>query len=193
MAFCPKCGADIGEVTAGFCAVCGSNLETNEKETGFGQAPPPPYPSPPPGYQTPPPGYQQGPPPPYQGPPPGYQAPPPGYQQGPPPPYQGTPPGYQGPPPGYQGIGMYARGPHNEGLFTAAFILMIIVIVIICISGISSLGFGLIPLAWCIPMTVHISKIKKGLAPNTIAFGVCTLLFAGVISGILLLVAPKDV
>ena len=50
----------------------------------------------------------------------------------------------------------------------------------------------LIPLAWMIPMTVHIYKIYKGMKANTIAFGVCTLIFCNLISGILLLCSDKD-
>jgi hypothetical protein len=163
---------------------------------GFDQADPPPgFYQTPPGYQ-PPPGYQQQPPPPeyayQQTPPPGYQQTPPGYQ--PPPGYQQTPPGYQ-PPPGYYqapqpGYG-YQQGPpypryENQGLFTAAFVFIIIGAVIMSIS---TYGIGL---AWCIPMTIHASRIWKGNKPNTIAFGVCSLLFVGLIGGILLLVAPKD-
>ncbi len=50
----------------------------------------------------------------------------------------------------------------------------------------------LIPLAWMIPMTVHTYGIYKGTKPNTVAFGVCTLLFIGVVSGVLLLCSSKD-
>ena len=50
---------------------------------------------------------------------------------------------------------------------------------------------NLIPMAWVIPMTVHCERISKGTKPNTVAFGVCSLLFASPVSGILLLCAPK--
>lgn len=53
-------------------------------------------------------------------------------------------------------------------------------------------GFFVIPLAWMIPMTVISWKIYKGMKPNTVAFGVCTLLFINMISGILLLVSTKN-
>ena len=79
---------------------------------------------------------------------------------------------------------MYQR--EDAGLLNAAFVLMIIMTIIMAIPT-----FG-IALAWCIPMTVHVNKIKNGLAANTIGFGVCTLLFVGIIPGILLLVAKKD-
>ena len=47
---------------------------------------------------------------------------------------------------------------------------------------------SLIPLAWQIPMTVHVFKARaRGTAIGT-AFKVCTLLFVSLISGILLLV-----
>ncbi len=58
----------------------------------------------------------------------------------------------------------------------------------------SCVGFGLllVPLAWMIPMTVHSWGIYKGNKPNTVAFGVCTLLFLNLIGGIMLLVSKKD-
>jgi hypothetical protein len=74
----------------------------------------------------------------------------------------------------------------KEGLFTAAFIFMILGTIVLAANT-----FG-IALAWCIPMTIHSYKIKQGVSPNTIAFGVCSLLFVGLIAGILLLVAGKD-
>ncbi len=54
------------------------------------------------------------------------------------------------------------------------------------------IGWTIIPLAWMIPMTVISYGIYKGTKKNTTAFGVCTLLFVNLISGILLLVAKKD-
>lgn len=53
-------------------------------------------------------------------------------------------------------------------------------------------AFAIIPLAWMIPMTVHSWGIYKGTKPNTVAFGVCTLIFLNLISGILYLVSTKD-
>ncbi|HEX7483697.1 MAG TPA: hypothetical protein VF281_00950 [Candidatus Saccharimonadales bacterium] len=53
-------------------------------------------------------------------------------------------------------------------------------------------GWTLIPLAWMIPMTVISYGIYKGTKKNTVAFGVCTLLFVSLVGGILLLVAKKD-
>jgi len=55
-----------------------------------------------------------------------------------------------------------------------------------------SVGWLLIPLAWMIPMTVISYGIWKGTKKNTVAFGVCTLIFVNIVSGILLLVAKKD-
>lgn len=53
-------------------------------------------------------------------------------------------------------------------------------------------GWLLIPLAWMIPMTVISYGIYKGEKKNTVAFGVCTLIFVSLVGGILLLVAKKD-
>ncbi|MGI6032168.1 MAG: DUF2510 domain-containing protein [Coriobacteriales bacterium] len=59
---------------------------------------------------------------------------------------------------------------------------------------ISCVGFAefIIPLAWMIPMTVISWKIYKGTRANTTAFGVCTLIFVSLVSGILLLCSTKD-
>jgi len=205
MAYCQNCGADAGSDT--YCSKCGSILPTQEDAPEFASplppehtSPPPPseYSSPPPpDYASPPPGYATPPPPGYATPPP-----PPGYTTPPPPPGYAVPPpppGYASPPPpGYAPYSGYApsqnmepgapyqRWAENDGLFTVAYIFMIICTVIV---GLCTLGIGL---AWCIPMTIHSNKIRKGLAPNTIAFGVCCLIFVALIPGILLLVAPKD-
>lgn len=53
-------------------------------------------------------------------------------------------------------------------------------------------GWTLIPLAWMIPMTVISYGIYKGTKKNTVAFGVCMLIFVNLVSGILLLVSKKD-
>ena len=43
-----------------------------------------------------------------------------------------------------------------------------------------------------IPMCVRSWGIYKGTKPNTVAFGVCTLIFLSLIGGILLLISKKD-
>jgi len=54
------------------------------------------------------------------------------------------------------------------------------------------IGWLIVPLAWMIPMTVISWGIYKGTKKNTTAFGVCTLIFVSLASGILLLVSKKD-
>ncbi len=55
------------------------------------------------------------------------------------------------------------------------------------ILGTVIMGLYLIPLAWCIPMTVsYCKKIKSG-EPISTAFKVCSLLFVSLIGGILML------
>ena len=44
-----------------------------------------------------------------------------------------------------------------------------------------ALGWTLLPLAWMIPMTVMSWGIYKGTRANTVAFGVCNLLFMNAI------------
>lgn len=56
------------------------------------------------------------------------------------------------------------------------------------IVGTVFLGVYLIPLAWCIPMTIEIYHHYKEGKELSVAFKVCTLLFVSVVSGILLLV-----
>lgn len=73
---------------------------------------------------------------------------------------------------------------NDKTLYLVAFILNIVSTV--------SVGWLIIPLAWMIPMTVISYGIYKGTKKNTTAFGVCTLIFLNLISGILLLVAKKD-
>lgn len=73
---------------------------------------------------------------------------------------------------------------HDKNLRLIAFIFMLISTIIF--------GFALIPLAWCIPMTVHCYGLYKGTKNNTVAFGVCSLIFVSLISGILLLCSNKE-
>ena len=63
---------------------------------------------------------------------------------------------------------------------------------ILCVVSCVGSCWLLVPLAWMIPMTVHSWGIYKGTKPNTVAFGVCTLIFVTLIGGILLLVSKKD-
>lgn len=67
----------------------------------------------------------------------------------------------------------------DAGLTTAAKILMII--------GTVFMGFYIIPLAWCIPMTVSYFNKVKNNQPISTAFKVCSLLFVSLIGGILML------
>ena len=73
---------------------------------------------------------------------------------------------------------------HEDGLRLAAFIFCIVSMVVV--AWIS------IPLAWMIPMSVRCWRIYKRTRPNTMAFGVCMLIFMSLIAGILLLIAEKD-
>lgn len=61
----------------------------------------------------------------------------------------------------------------DRNLRLAAFILNIISMV--------ALGWTLLPLAWMSPMTVMSWGIYKGTRANTVAFGVCNLLFINAI------------
>lgn len=69
--------------------------------------------------------------------------------------------------------------------------LRLIAFIFAIISTVSA-GFLILPLCWMIPMTVYCWKLYKGTRANTVAFGVCTLIFLSVVSGILLLVSTKE-
>lgn len=67
---------------------------------------------------------------------------------------------------------------------------------VLCVICTVAMGFMIIPLAWCIPMTISVYKYYKGETDLSIGFRICVLLFVSVISGILLLVdtetSPKQ-
>ena len=69
--------------------------------------------------------------------------------------------------------------PKTTGLKTAIKVFMVL--------GTVFMGFYLIPLAWCIPMTIsYFNKVNSG-KPVSTAFKVCSLLFVNTIAGILML------
>ena len=71
----------------------------------------------------------------------------------------------------------------NSGLKIAAKVLMIF--------GTVVNGLYIIPLAWCLPMTIsYCNKIKRGQKVG-IGFKVCCLLFVNTIAGILMLCDPN--
>lgn len=80
---------------------------------------------------------------------------------------------------------IYPMTSQDRTLRLIAFILNIVS----CVSA----AWLIIPLAWMVPMTVYSWSLYKGKRPNTTAFGVCTLIFVNLVSGILLLVSNKDV
>ncbi len=66
-----------------------------------------------------------------------------------------------------------------SGITTAAKVLMVL--------GTIMTGIYIIPLAWCIPMTVsYFNRIRDG-RPISTGFKVCSLLFVSMIGGILML------
>lgn len=79
---------------------------------------------------------------------------------------------------------IYPMTDTDRTLRLVAFILNIITAVACC--------WAIIPLAWMIPMTVRSYGIYKGTKPNTVAMGVCTLIFVNIVSGVLLLCSNKD-
>lgn len=80
--------------------------------------------------------------------------------------------------------GIYPMSETDRTLRLIAFILNLVFLIAVC--------WAIIPLAWMIPMCVRSWGIYKGTKPNTVAFGVCTLIFLSLVAGILLLVSRKD-
>ena len=59
-------------------------------------------------------------------------------------------------------------------------------------AAVGGLIGGLIPLCWVIPMTIKIHNSLKNGEKLSTAFKVCTLIFANIVSGILLLCMKED-
>lgn len=64
---------------------------------------------------------------------------------------------------------------------------MDVVIKIFMILGCISMGWLIVPLAWCIPMTVSVFKSLKAGRPISTGMKICVLLFVNMIGGICLL------
>lgn len=72
----------------------------------------------------------------------------------------------------------------NDGLAVAAKIFLILG----CITS----GWLLVPLAWCLPITISICNKMKNNEPVGTGLKVCALLFVNLIAGILLLCRSDD-
>lgn len=118
---------------------------------------------------------------------PGYQAYQQAYQQ----PYQAT---YEQPHVAYQQV--YAQPvvavPEQRYPMTDTDRNLRLVAFIFCILSLVGSCWLIIPLAWMIPISVISWGIYKGTKANTVAFGVCTLIFCSLVAGILLLCSNKD-
>ena len=71
----------------------------------------------------------------------------------------------------------------SSGLATAARVFMVLGTVI--------MGLYILPLAWCIPMTVSYFKKVKNNQPISTGFKVCSLLFVSLLGGVFML-CEKD-
>lgn len=61
------------------------------------------------------------------------------------------------------------------------------VIKVFMIIGTVCSGFAIIPLAWCIPMTLSVFNSIKNRTPISMGMKICVLLFVNLIAGICLL------
>ncbi len=59
------------------------------------------------------------------------------------------------------------------------------------ILGTVAIGWTLVPLAWCLPLTISYAKKTKNGEPVSVGFKVASLLFVSLLGGIFMLVA-KD-
>ena len=67
-----------------------------------------------------------------------------------------------------------------------------IVVKVFLILGCISQGWLLIPLAWCLPITISIFNSLRDKKPISTGMKVCTLLFVNLIAGICLLCINDD-
>ena len=69
---------------------------------------------------------------------------------------------------------------------------MLTIVKIFLIIGCVSIGWLLVPLAWCIPMTVKAFRCMKEHIPMTTGFKVCVLIFVNLIAGIIMLCVDDE-
>lgn len=174
---CPSAHADVPSVSecdrwfSGITSLCGCSLPpvTDDQQPATPQEPP--Y-SPPPEPTTAPYGYAAPQPP----------APAPyGYDAAQPP---GWPPTGGGPAVAGYGYPHQQQRPSASGMYVAAAVLNWVILGLLILG---TCGLGIVAAAWFIPMTIFIHKGAHDRYKHT-ALGVCTLLFCGVIPGILMLV-----
>ena len=67
-----------------------------------------------------------------------------------------------------------------------------LVIKIFLIIGCISQGWMLIPLAWCVPITVSIFNALRERRPIGTGIKICTLLFVNIVAGVCLLCRSED-
>ena len=86
---------------------------------------------------------------------------------------------------------VYKNGPNHDTVNLNALEIATLVFMIIgtILNAIYFVGISLI---WCIPMTIHFYKKARKLEPVGTGFKICTILFIGLIPGILMF-CNKDV
>lgn len=70
--------------------------------------------------------------------------------------------------------------------------ILALVIKIFLIIGCISQGWMIIPLAWCIPITVSVFNALRDKRPIGTGMKVCTLLFVSMVAGVCLLCRNED-
>ncbi len=59
---------------------------------------------------------------------------------------------------------------------------------VLCLISTILMGIAIIPLIWCIPMTIKVYRAYKDNDFPSMRFNICVLLFVNIIAGILLLI-----
>lgn len=69
---------------------------------------------------------------------------------------------------------------------------LVTLIKVFMIIGTVAQGWLIVPLAWCIPMTISVFRSLKEGRPISMAMKICTLLFVNLISGVCMLCMKDD-
>ena len=82
----------------------------------------------------------------------------------------------------------------NKKSSTSTYEILTIIVFVLMIIGTVTLGFALIPLIWCIPMTIHYNNLRENKEKPSLAFAICSLIFVSVFAGVIMIIqATMDV
>lgn len=85
-----------------------------------------------------------------------------------------------------KGMSNYSYSPYNEDISTAN-PTMITLSKVFMVLGSIVMGFMIIPLVWCVPMTIHYWRKVDNGENVSLTFKICTLLFCSFLGGIFMI------